>query len=174
LDIIYEYILEKGLVLKSITIPTNGTFLDTEKQTIEIQNRIDAFSRVGCSMTISLSLDGKYLEDIERVRNDGTLRDDEYYERAFTFAKHNDYGFHPMLSAKSAKYWIKNFEWWLSMFKKYKMPIDRIMLLEVRNNDWEEEDIIEYQKFLRYLVDFTFNYHNGDLKSTVDDLFLLN
>jgi radical SAM protein with 4Fe4S-binding SPASM domain len=79
-----------------------------------------------------------------------------------------------MLAAKSAKHWIKNFEWWLSMFKKYEMSIDRIMLLEVRNNDWEEEDILEHQKFVKYLVDLTFDFHGGNIENAIDDILMLN
>ena len=174
LDIAFDYIANKGLRCNKVSIPTNATFLENKLQTIEIQNRINDFRSIGSALTFSLSIDGKYLEDIERERNDGTLRDDDFYEKVFTFAKHNDFGFHPMLAAKSAKYWKENFEWWLSMFKKYELPIDRLMLLEVRNDDWEEEDIEAYKDFLRYLMEFTLNFHGGDFHDTVDDLLMLN
>ena len=174
LDIVYDYIYNKGLICKKITIPSNATFLEDDLKTVEIQNRIDRFKSIGVEFSFSLSIDGKYLEDIERERYDGSKRCEDFYDKVFTFAKHNSYGFHPMLSAKSAKYWIDNYKWWLGMLKKYQMPVDRIMLLEVRNDDWEEEDILEYQKFLRYLVDLTFQFHNNNFEDVIDDIFLLN
>lgn len=177
MDIIYEYMTEKGMPLPFITIPTNGTFIEYPNQIIEIQNRIDAFERIGCRVLISFSTDGKYAELDSRPRNDGSQAEeklDAFYDRMFNFVKHNNYGFHPMLAAKSAKVWKKNFDWWLTMIRKFDLPIHSLMLLEVRNNDWEEEDIQAYEEFVEYLVQFTWDYHNGDFNQFVDDMLLLN
>ena len=175
LDIVYEYVTQKGLICSTITIPTNGTFIHDKKQTIEIQNRIDAFKEIGCKVVISISIDGKYIEDMERPRYaESQIRDDKFYDDLFTFAKHNEYGFHPMLSAQSAKHWKKNFQWWLMMLKKYDMPMERLMLLEVRNDDWTDECIAEYKEFLRYLLDLTLKYHDNKIETVVNDLFLYN
>lgn len=177
LDIVYEYIVDKGMPLPSITIPTNGTFCHYPTQIIEMQNRIDRFRAVGTDLKISFSIDGKIIEDLERplVGNSASLvRDDAFYDRIFTFAKHNHYGFHPMLAAKSAKYWKENFKWWASMIRKYDMSLNDIMLLEVRNDDWEEEDIVEYEKFIRYMTEETYKYHDGDFDQFVNDMLLIN
>lgn len=177
LDTVYEYVSTKGMPLPFITIPTNGTFIQYPNQVIEIQNRIDRFKRYGCNVLISFSTDGKYIELQERPRNDNSLKEeqlDKFYDDLFTFVKHNNYGFHPMLAAKSAKHWIKNFNWWLTMIRKFDLPLDSLMLLEVRNDDWEEEDIQYYEEFVKYLVDLTWDYHNGDFYQFVDDILLLN
>ncbi len=176
LDIVYDYIANKGLLCMSVTIPTNATFIHDKKQTIEIQNRIDAFNKIRCKVVISLSVDGKYVEDLERPRNNpnAPLRDDQFYEDLFIFAKHNDYGFHPMLAAQEIKKWKQNFQWWISMLRKYDMPMEKLMLLEVRNDDWTDEAIEDYKEFLRYLMNITFKYHNNDMYVAMDDLFLYN
>ena len=175
LDVLLEYVSQRKIFTHSITIPTNSSFIHSDTQTIEIQNRIDAFARHGVKVVISISVDGKIIEDLERPLNDKSLkRDDEFYDKLFRFAKHNGYGFHPMLAAQGAKYWIENWKWWVSMLRKYDLPIDRVMLLEVRNDDWTDEYVEDYKNFVRYLVDFTFKYHNNDFVETLEDLFLIN
>lgn len=175
LDIVYDYIVNKGLMCLSVTIPTNGTFFHNPKQIVEIQNRLDNFKAIQCPITISFSVDGKYVEDEARPLNDKTLvRDDAFYDRLFTFAKHNEYGFHPMLAACSAKDWVKNFDWWVTMLRKYDLPMDRLMLLEVRNNDWTEETIKDYQQVIRHIFEFTWDYYEGNIPEVLNDLILYN
>lgn len=175
LDITLDYI-DKGLRLPNgILLPTNGTFLESDKWTQEMQNRINAFRSRNVELVISISIDGKVVEEAERPRKNGARQDlDEWYDKVFTFAKKNHYGFHPMLSAKSAKYWIDNFKWWKQMFRKYEIPIDYLMLLEVRNNDWEDEDIKAYEDFCDYLMQDTISYYNGDYVEALEDLVNLN
>lgn len=60
------------------------------------------------------------------------------------------------------------------MLKKYDMPMERLMLLEVRNDDWTDECIAEYKEFLRYLLDLTLKYHDNKIETVVNDLFLYN
>lgn len=176
LDIVYEYVTQRGMPLPSITIPTNASFCLYPKQMAEMQNRIDRFRECGTDLKISISIDGKVVEDIERPIIDSSMppRDDAFYDRVFAFAKHNGYGFHPMLAAKSAKYWIENYKWWVSMLRKFDMSLDSLMLLEVRNGDWEEEDIAEYEKFVRYLTEETYRYHDGDFLQFMNDMLLIN
>lgn len=176
LDIIYDYVVNKGLNIDGIMIPSNCSFIHDRNQTIEIQNRIDAFTRIGLSFRFSISVDGKPIEEETRPLKNGTVfkRDDKFYDDVFMFAKRNSFGFHPMVSAASAEKWIENFEWWKAMHHKYDLPMDYLMMLEVRNNDWNEENFAEYAKFVKYLVDDAIKYHQGDIGKVADDLLMVN
>ena len=70
---------------------------------------------------------------------------DEFYDKVFSFAKHYGYGFHPMVAAASIEKWIDNYKWWIKMLKKYDLPMDYLMMLEVRNDDWTDEKIKEFE-----------------------------
>ena len=91
---------------------------------------------------------------------------DEFYELLFSFAKHNGYGFHPMVSAQNVHLWHDNLKWWKEMTKKYRLRFDtRVMMLEVRNSDWTEESIKDYCAFVVELIeDFLNTQCNGDTK----------
>ena len=176
LDILYDYKVNKGLQLMGIMIPSNCSFVHDDKTLYEIQNRINAFYNAGVILKFSISVDGKIVEDEVRPLNDGTtlIKDDVFYERLFNFAKHNGYGFHPMIAAASISKWIENFEWWKSMLHKYDLPLDFLMMLEVRNDDWSEENLQDLKAFMAHLVDDVITYHNGKLDDIVDDLLSLN
>ena len=119
-----------------------------KKQSHKIQQFIDEFKLYNSAIIFSLSVDGKIIEEKERPLNNGEIKTDDFYESLFMFAKHNNFGFHPMLSANSAKYWIENYKWWKKMLHKYDMTLSQMMLLEVRSDTWTEENIKDYQKFL--------------------------
>lgn len=176
LDTIYDYVVNKGLRVNGIMIPSNCSFLHDDKQTYEIQNRINNFKRAGVMFRISISIDGKIVEDEVRPMNNGTLykKDDEWYEKVFSFAKYNDFGFHPMVAAASIHKWIDNYKWWKMMLKKYNLPMDYLMMLEVRNNDWTEENMKDLEKFIEFLVDEVITYHDGNIGMAVDDLLGIN
>lgn len=176
LDLIYEYVVNKGLWIDGIMIPTNASFLHDEQQTIEIQNRINAFTKRGIIFKFSLSIDGKFVEEETRPLKNGKTfkKDDEFYEKVFLFAKHNNFGFHPMLSSLSSKRWIDNFKWWKTMLQKYQLPFNYLMLLEVRNNDWTQEAIEDYKKFVKFLVDDAMIYYNNDIASFCEDIFCVS
>ena len=140
--------------------------LDIDKeQTQKIQHYINLFSSIGISLTFSASIDGKIIEDQSRPFNDGSKKDDEFYENLFIFAKRNSFGFHPMISAQNVKYWIDNYKWWESMCDKYTLnSITDIMMLEVRSKDWDEEAIQDYKKFIEFLFKKNFNILNNNPK----------
>ena len=156
LEIIYnEY--KKYKFSDLILIPSNMTFLLDNEAEKKIQNIIDKFEQIGVSLRFSASIDGKILEENMRPFKDkNKIRNDEYYDKVFTFCKNNRCGFHPMVSSKSCKYWIENFKWFKEQHLKYGIPISSMMMLEVRNDDWTEEDINYYLNFLDYLSDDIF------------------
>jgi hypothetical protein len=84
-----------------ITIPSNCSFVRDEIQLAKIQRYINKFRRLGISLCFSISVDGAVLENYMRPLNDAKEKTNDFYERLFLFAKHNNYYFHPMVAAKS-------------------------------------------------------------------------
>lgn len=162
LNIIIKYLdlMEEGTGIK-LVIPTNGTFLFNESKTQEINEYINYLKNKNYSIYLSLSIDGKYLDNETRPLRNGKKYDDSFYDRAFKFAKDQDLCFHPMIGAKGIDKWIDNFDWFISNIQKYfnltrKEAFSRIYLLEVRNPDWSNSELKYFYKFLNYLLDNIF------------------
>ena len=160
LDITYDFILKKGLGVGGILIPSNCSFLRNERAKNLIQRRINRFEKIQVPLQFSISVDGKIVEDMSRpLNNKNDVKDDEFYEQMFLFAKYNNFYFHPMVSSSNVNKWIENYKWWKKKLEEYDMPEESIMMLEVRNDDWTEDSINEYKKFLDYLLEeFIQNY----------------
>lgn len=89
-----------------------------------------------------------------RPLNNNEQKTDAFYERLFLFAQHNNYFFHPMVASSSIKNWIENHKWWYEQCQEYDInPWEGVMMLEVRNDDWTDESIQDYCKFLDYLIE---------------------
>ena len=145
LELTLQYV-KKGMQIDWILIAANCSFIEKDEQMQKVQHYINKFNEIGCPLVFSISVDGKIIEDM-RPLNNGTMHDDDYYDRMFTFAKHNDFGFHPMVAAKSVERWPENYKWWCEQLRRYDMNPDKMMLLEVRNNDWTPETIKAYNEF---------------------------
>lgn len=169
LDITLEY-LKRGMQIENIMIPSNCSFVLDEIQTCEIQRRINRIRNIGCNIMFSISVDGAIIEEEMRPLNNKIVKTEEFYDRLFLFAKHNNYYFHPMVAAKSAKKWIENFHWWEQKLKEYDYYSPNcLMLLEVRNDDWTQENIDEYNQFMKFLIDYDIkNYYDNDVNKYVD------
>lgn len=156
--------IKNGWCIRQITWSSNMSFLFDENQTNEIQKRLNIFESYGISFNLSASVDGKYCEDGRPLFN-GKIRDDEYYEKLFTFQKVNHNGFHPMVSALNVKNWIKNFDWWVSMCQKYDLGIFErcTMALEVRDPNWTDEAIDDYNKLMDHMIDVYYDAFDHDI-----------
>ena len=153
LQLTYDY-LKKGMKVNSILIPSNCSFLLDEIQTAKIQQYIDDMKQIGVNLLFSISVDGAVIENQMRPLNSKIEKTEEFYERMFMFAYHNNFGFHPMIAAKSVKYWIENFKWWKKKCAEYNMNVyQSVMMLEVRNDDWTDEAIEDYNQFMNFLID---------------------
>lgn len=170
LELSYQYLL-KGMKIDCFSIPSNCSFILNDAQTRKIQKYIDKFRENNSCLQFSISIDGPCLDPVERPLNNGTTRDDEYYNKLFTFAYHNTFYFHPMFSAQSAKYWIENYQWWMNKLKEYDMPREAVMILEVRNNEWTEENLKDYEKFLDYSMDETLKIYHNNVKNYIMSYF---
>lgn len=153
LEIIYQHILRFPFT-DYIELPTNCSFLRDKAATGYIERYIKKFQQIGVKFCISISVDGKIIEDWSRPYADGTNKNDDFYETMFLFAKHHDFGFHPMVASCNVKYWIENYKWWQRECAKYGMSAEeKLMMLEVRNDDWTEESIAAYNEFMNFLID---------------------
>lgn len=156
LNIILDYVKD-GLTIYNITIPSNSSFIFSDKYDI-IRNLIYEFRKIGTNLVFSASVDGMILEDTTRPFKDPNyknIRTEEYYIKLFEFCKEFGFGFHPMLAAYGIEKWIDNWNWWVDFFLKhykndYLAAYNKIMILEVRNNDWTEEKLQYFKKFQDY------------------------
>lgn len=157
----------------TIVIPSNMNFIHNEEATNKIQEIIDAFTVINVRLIFSASIDGKILDDKYRPYNNENLsHTDEFYHKVFTFCKKNGYAFHPMVYADNCKDWIENYKWFLSQFDKYGFQKGRLMTLAVRNDNWTDENLKDYIKFLDYLIDFRLNeIYKGDKTAFALEVF---
>lgn len=151
LELTLEYV-KKGIQVGWWMSASNCSFLFDEEQTCRIQHYIDEFRRYGTSLVFSISVDGAIIEDARPMAN-GKMRSQEYYDRMFLFAKHNNFFFHPMVAASTVDRWIENHRWWEEHLKYWDLDINSLMMLEVRNPDWTPEAIQHYNLFNKYLID---------------------
>ena len=159
---------------KSITIPTNFTFICSEEATKRVEDIRAKLKSIGIELGLSASFDGKYMEENRPYLHDldidlgGGKRDDSYYDKCFEYAKKTQTGFHPMVYSKNIKNWIKNFDWFQDKIAEYDLPWESVYLLQVRNEEWKQEDIWELQKFIRHLYAFAYEKCNKNPYALVD------
>jgi len=163
LDIIYKY-LEQGMQIGYILITSNCSFVSNPEALQRIQTYINKFREIQCPIVFSASVDGKIVDDISRPRNNKEEKyDDDFYELLGSFAQVNNFLFHPMVSSHNVKYWIENYKWWKEYLSQYGFDKTAIMMLEVRNDGWTDENIEDYCKFLDVLMDeFLYDDCKGD------------
>ncbi len=174
-DVILTYI-DRGLGVKSILIPSNMSFiLDTGKYA-KVKEYIQKFKDVNCRLSFSASIDGLYLEESERsfvAEHENKKRDQVFYDELFRLCKKEKYAFHPMVAAHGIGNWVRNFDWWQEMFRKYGLnPFEYGMYLEVRNDEWTMESVAEYLRFVDHMVDYDlYELMQGDLTAFAKDVF---
>lgn len=159
LDILYTH-CQNGLKTEQIMFPSNCSFIMNDQQTQKIQNYIDLFNELGIFLCISCSIDGLYIDNDSRQYKNKYMRDEIFYDKLFNFAKHNEFFFHPMVSNNSIDKWIQNYEWWKAQLIKYGYDKDwrlALMMLEVRNAGWSEEQLTLFGNFVDYLLKDIFN-----------------
>lgn len=154
LNIIYTYIKDKNLKIDSISIASNCSFTQNAEAFDIIQKYINQFAACHVSLTFSVSIDGAIIDNYNRPFDSNIMKDDKYYDKIFSFAIHNGFGFHPMLAAENIELWPENWEWWKKQTKKYgfNLLFDAVMMLEVRNDNWTPEKINSFCNFMKILL----------------------
>lgn len=177
LDILLSYI-RQGLKVEAVMIPTNASFVLSDRAVAEMANRIEDYERAGCRLQLSGSIDGGLSDGVTRKGNDSRLTEEknseDFYDRFFSFWQKHGFLFHPMVSAENVKYWKENFLWWDEKCREYGYDAFRdVMMLEVRNPGWTEENLEDYKSFLDFLVDkFLKERCSGDVEKLANHLFL--
>jgi len=168
-----------------IVVPTPYSFLLSEELTERVERLIAGFAELGIRFALSASFDGKYCEQFrplayakEGPLSDGYLfraepdaRDDAFYDKCFAFNKKHGFGFHPMLYARAMPYWKENFLWFQENFKKHGIPPFALYLLEVRNQNWTEEQIWLLGEFIDFIIRWAWKLCKEDLSQFESFLF---
>lgn len=177
LDILLSYI-RRGLGVETVMIPTNASFVLSDRAAVQMANRIEDYRQAGCRLQLSGSIDGGLSDGVTRKGNDKTLTEekncDDFYDRFFSFWRQYGFLFHPMVSPENVKYWKGNFQWWEDWCGRYGYDAFRdVMMLEVRNSGWTAENIRDYKGFLDFLIgEFLEKRCGGDVKKLANHLFL--
>lgn len=157
---VFDIILVHSDSISFITIPTNMTFIADDKATTSVQRYMDDFRSRGVEVYMSASTEGYILEDITRklVNKNEIIRDSTYFDKLFSFCDKNKVGFHPMVSSFNIEKWPENYDWFMTMYKKHNYFgakhdfLSGPMMLEVRDDDWTNEKIESYLKFLNHVI----------------------
>jgi len=154
IDMILDFYIKNNLCkTHHIVIPTNMSFIFSDKKTAKVEALIKKASDHETYIYLSASIDGKYVDE-NRPFISGKIRDDSYYDNLFSFCARHHYSFHPMMYSKNIHKWEQNFLWFQEMFKKYDMPWESIYFLEVRNVEWNRQQLNDFYKFMRFLVKY--------------------
>lgn len=147
--------IDNGLCCQQILWASNMSFILDKEQTQKIQNFIDAFDQRGVRITLSASVEGEPIEAQSRPLKSNEIKANTFYEDLFIFCKRNCYYYHPMISAYNVKWWKENYDWWKAQCEEYELGhfLNVVMALEVRNDDWTDEAIQNYNDLMDYMID---------------------
>ena len=157
MQIFYDKFANQYYKPRAIIISDDGDFIAYPEKIQEVEDWMARLDSIGIKLHFSLSVDGKYM-DINRSRGQ---RDDTYYKTLIDFCDKHFFAFHPMVSAFNIDKWIDNYNWWKSVLDDFQFS--RLMLLEVRDDNWTNDKIQEYLKFLNYIIEDNFKnrYHSN-------------
>lgn len=175
LEIIYNDAITYPPYTKTITIPTNMSWLLNDNITSKVESWYKKLDEVSVGFHISPSVDGPLeLENIERPLNSKDLeKNNSFYDKLFSFLRDHNSGAHPMITKQFVSNYKQNYDFWIDNIKKYNCvkPNTDIynipMLLEVRDPDqWNSVEALKnYKDFLWYVAEKDLKeLHNNDLK----------
>jgi len=157
---------------KNILIPTNYTFILSDRLTEKVEQLLRDSRNVGIPILLSASFDGKFCEANRPFKKAKERRDDKYYDKCFRFNRRYRFGFHPMVYSDLIEKWTDNFLWFQSKFTEFDIPFSNIYLLEVRNVEWTDKQIRDYMDFIKFLIKWTFEVPcKGVVGNYLDFLF---
>ena len=145
----------KGL---NIYIPLYPSFIKENYFIDLFEYYYNRFKKLGMNIIISISMDGR------KVNTDRSYN----YNDVIDFAEQYNYYFHSMVSASNVHKWIKNYDWWMRHVDMQPM------IKEVRDNNWTQDKVDIYLKFLNHIFEkrlelcendiekFTYHYFMGD------------
>lgn len=175
LNIIYETNLKKKYC-SYIVIPSNCSFIKNKEYTKKVEEVFKKLKDIGIDVCISCSIDGRPIDELSRASKIDIKREDEYYNDLFTFGKKYKFGYHPMIGRTFLNHYKENYDWWIEQIQKYYDKSDwknqKPMMLEIRNDDWDEEILKKYSDFLRYCAKKDLaELHNDNKEEMAHKLF---
>lgn len=138
-----------------IVIPTNFTFIGDAEKTKRVEYLMN---KAEGNLRLSASVDGKYCDANRPFATGKEIRDDDYYERVFAFAKKHLVAFHPMIYSENIEKWKDNWLWFQENLKKHDISFSAIYLLEVRNAEWSIKQLKDFYDFTRFVVNWSWNH----------------
>lgn len=155
-----------------IIVPTNAYFLQFENYQKQTLNYIDKCQQAKISLAFSISTDGLYA--IDSRENVTYNLDQSYYDTLFNFLSTIKAEMHPMISAENINNQKQNLEWWIQMFKKYKLSTYNIQFpsfLEVRNPNWTKNELQQLEEFLKFFLLTRLQLENNSIDQLTQTLF---
>lgn len=153
LDRVIDWHIDNG-VDTPIVVPSNFTFIMDDAKVERVESLLE---KAQGRIALSCSVDGKLCDANRPFRKGDIIRDDAYYDKMFKFVKKWRFAFHPMVYSAEIEHWKDNFLWYQENMKKHDIPFVNIYLLEVRNAEWNKRQLREFYKFMRFLVNWTWN-----------------
>ena len=175
-DVLLEYSKANKVKFQIIVIPSNCSFLRSEKATKIVEDYMAQFKAEGTRLAFSCSSDGLIIDEISRPYNSKSSMDIKvFYEKLWDFTEKHNLCFHPMVDAFTIDKWPENLNWWIEESeKRHHNMIDRVMMLEVRNPDsWNDTTITQYLQFLKPITQYLMKYWDNDIESFLLDTFSL-
>lgn len=155
-----------------IVIPCNCSFVKDDKKVQKYDEWWHKFQDLHVQMFISYSGDGKYA--IDSREQDSSINDD-FYKKLFDFLDKYRYLCHPMIAPENIKNGIKTFDWWSKQQAERKHNMNGQdflpMFLEVRNDYWSEENLEDYRKLLKHIVEDRLIRCHNDIDELAYHLF---
>lgn len=166
-DLTLWYLENTDLKIDSIIIPTNFSFCMTLDGMKVMDNYIRKFKAAHCLLQLSCSIDGIIVDNLNRPLNTEKEKTFDFYSNVLSFCKKHDYGYHPMIAAANIEYQKENYDMWVKVLDEMydgdkTKTFGSVMQLEVRNDDWTDDKIIEYCKWLNYIIEKDKKHYFGN------------
>lgn len=145
LELIYNKFKNSNFKPREIVCPDDMQFLLYPEQVEKIEYWLDKLNSIGIILHFSASVDGRII-DYHRFGD----KVDYFYKTLKEFCDKHRICYHPMVSKHAIHQWIENFDWWWDYLDGDIIPL---MLLEVRNGDWDKESYVHYLKLLNHIFD---------------------
>jgi len=143
--------IQRGMIV----IPTNFTFILDKSKTNDVEYLLNKAVTNDVRVHLSASVDGKYCDENRPLRS-GLDRTESYYDDLFMFCKKWGFSFHPMVYSGGIEKWTDNFLWFQENFIKHDIDWKSLYLLEVRNVEWNKQQLKEFYKFIRFVVGWSY------------------
>lgn len=161
-----------------ILLPTNGYYFRTDEHQNLLREYKKKLDEAGFVLALSWSTDGLYAVDAREDAISKGHMTQEDYDKIFPFVKEMSIGIHGVIASECIHNWIKNYDWWIEMYKKYQLQeaFDGYNVtpyfLEVRNYYWTDEDIEEFKKLVRHIWDVKLKLNHNSAEKMAYYLFV--